>query len=254
MIKWRATVPLGMELREKVEFDHDDRRDIYEYVESNGSVKPGKARKGLDMEPRAFGHHVAILKRDGILIEVDGELRIAYDDEGESTYEADGFEFTIRQAREEDLTGLVGVIRQAIGDGTYVDAETVADIIDHEEVLLRSNELRSRIFFVACVESEVVGWVNLNTNETEKLDHTAELTVGVLEEYRGRGIGGRLIERGLSWARDHDFEKIHNSVPASNEAAIDFLESHGWEVEAVREGHYKIDGDYVDEVMLATTP
>ncbi|MFB6086967.1 MAG: N-acetyltransferase family protein [Haloarculaceae archaeon] len=244
-----------MELTERLEFDHDDRRDIYNYIESHGSVRPEKARRALDMEPRAFGHHVAILKRDGILVEVDGSLRIAYEDDVERSHETDdGFEFTIRRAREEDLTGLVGVIRQSIGDGTYVDAETVADVIDHEEVLMRSNELHSRIFFVATVDNEVVGWVNIGTNETEKLDHTAKLTVGVLEEYRGHGIGSHLLERGLDWADDHGIEKLYNSVPAVNEAAIEFLESHGWETEAVREDHYKVDGEYVDEVMMATSP
>ncbi len=243
-----------MELTAELSFDHDDRRDIYDYVERHGSVKPGKARRALEMEPRAFGHHVAILKRDGVLLESEGELRIAYEDEPQEEFSSDGVQVTIRRAREEDLTGLVGVIRQAIGDGTYVDAETVADVVDHEEVLLRHNELQSRVFFVATVEDDVVGWVNLNTNETEKLDHTAELTVGVLEQYRGHGIGSELLERGLEWATDNGYEKIYNSVPDSNESAIEFLKSHGWEVEAVREDHYKYDGEYLDEVMLATTP
>ncbi|PSP65955.1 GNAT family N-acetyltransferase [Halobacteriales archaeon QH_8_67_27] len=242
-----------MGLTVELEFDHDDRRDIYGYVERHGSVRPGRARRALEMEPRAFGHHVAILKRDGVLLESEGELRIAYEDEVEEEFRSDGVQVTIRRAREEDLTGLVGVIRQAIGDGTYVDAETVADIVDHEEVLFRHNELQSRVFFVATVDGDVVGWVNINTHETEKLDHTAELTVGVLDEYRGHGIGSELLERGLEWAETNGYEKIYNSVPDSNEAAIEFLKAHGWEVEAVREDHYKYNGEYLDEVMLATT-
>jgi len=241
-----------MELTAELEFDHDDRRDIYDYVESHGAVKPSKARRALNMEPRAFGHHVAILKRDGVLEESEDRLRIAYDDEAEAEFESDGVQVTIRRAREEDLTGLVGVIRQAIGDGTYVDAETVADVVDHEEVLLRHNELHSRVFFVATIDGEVVGWVNLTTEETAKLDHTAKLTIGVLEEYRGHGIGSELLERGLEWGEDNGLEKIYNSVPDSNEAAIEFLTAHGWETEAVRENHYKYDGEYIDEVMLAT--
>jgi ribosomal protein S18 acetylase RimI-like enzyme len=241
-----------MELTAELEFDHDDRRDIYDYVERHGAVKPSKARRALNMEPRAFGHHVAILKRDGVLEESADRLRVAYDDEAEAEFESDGVQVTLRRAREEDLTGLVGVIRQAIGDGTYVDAETVADVVDHEEVLLRHNELHSRVFFVATVDSEVVGWVNLTTEETAKLNHTAKLTVGVLEQYRGHGIGSELLARGLEWAEDNEIEKVYNSVPASNEAAIEFLRAHGWETEAVRENHYKYDGEYIDEAMLAT--
>ncbi|WP_302080650.1 GNAT family N-acetyltransferase [Salinibaculum rarum] len=241
-----------MELTDKLEFDHDDRKDIYEYVESNGATRPEKLRNSLTMGERAFGHHTAILRRDGILEEADGKLRIAFDSGTEEEFTSDEVEFTIRQAREEDLTGLVGAIRQAIGGGEYVDAETVADIIDSEGVLLRHNELESRIFFVACVNDEVVGWVHLKHPELEKLSHTAELTVGVLEEYRGHDIGSHLLERGLEWAASKGFEKIYNSIPASNEAAIEFLDSRGWREEARRQDHYKMDGEYVDEVMMAT--
>ena len=99
----------------------------------------------------------------------------------------------------------------------------------------------------------MVGWVHIDANETEKLDHTAELTVGVLAEYRGRSIGSELLARGVEWAADHGIEKIYNSLPATNDRGMEFLEDHGWETEAVRADHYRLDGDYVDEVMMATT-
>jgi len=241
-----------MEGLEKPTFDHKDRRDIYEHVERNGAMEPDAVRRALGIEPRAFGHHVAILKRDKILEERRGKLRIAYEAGAEEEFETDDISFTIRQAREEDLTGLVGAIRQAIGGGEYVRAETVADVVDNEGVLLRHNEIESRIFFVACVDSEVVGWVHLRHVDLDKLSHTAQLTVGVLEEYRGHGIGSHLLERGLEWAAQHGFEKIENALPATNERAIEFLEDRGFEVEATREDHYKLNGTYVDEVMMAT--
>jgi ribosomal protein S18 acetylase RimI-like enzyme len=240
-----------MELTEPLQFDHGDRREIYDYVESHGSVDTERARKALGMEPRPFGHHVAILQRDGMLTRVDDELRIAYADTESQSFETEEVEFTIRQAREEDLTGLVGAIRAAIGSGEYVDAETVADIIDSEGVILRHNDVESRIFFVACVDGDVVGWVHLEHPETTKLSHTAQLTVGVLAQYRGQGIGGRLLDRGTEWAAEKGFEKLYNSVPSTNDEAIEFLEAHDWETEAVREDHYKLGEEYADEVMLA---
>jgi ribosomal protein S18 acetylase RimI-like enzyme len=242
-----------MELTEPLQFDHADRRDIYEYVESHGSVRSENVRRALQMEPRPFGHHVAILQRDGMLKKEENKLRIAYEGGVEESFETDEVEFIIRQARQEDLTGLVGAIRAAIGSGEYVDAETVADVIDNEGVLLRHNAVESRIFFVACVNNDVVGWVHLKHPKTDKLSHTAELTVGVLVQYRGQGIGSHLLERGTEWAADKGYEKLYNSVPSTNQDAIDFLEAHGWETEAIRENHYKMGEDYADEVMLART-
>lgn len=240
-----------MELTEPLQFEHTDRRDIYEYVERRGSVETEELRLSLHMEPRQFGHHVAILKRDGVLEVVDGGLQIAFEDTVEEEFADDDVEFTIRQARQEDLTGLVGAIREAIGGKVYVDAETVADVVDSEGVLLRHNELESRIFFVACVDGEVVGWVHLKHPEMDKLAHTAQLTLGVLEEYRRHGIGSHLLERGLEWATTQGTEKIYNSIPSTNEGAIAFLETHGWDTEAVRERHYQFEDEAIDEVMMA---
>ena len=242
-----------MGVTEELAFGHDDRKRIYEYVERHGSAAPGEVRDALHLDPRGFRHHVAILKRDRRIEDVDGTLRVAFEHGESEEHRADGVEFTIRQARQEDLSGLVGAIRRVAGERTYIVAETVADLIDHEEVLLRHNEIESRMFFVATVGDEVVGWVHLHAPELSKLSHTAELTVGVLEEYRGHGIGSHLLERGLEWAGANGYEKIYQSIPSTNEDAIAFLEAHGWVVEAVREDHYKIRGLYVDEVMMAVT-
>jgi L-amino acid N-acyltransferase YncA len=240
-----------MQFSDELEFSHRDRKDIYEYVEQYGTVEYEDARRALNMSPEAFGHHVAVLRRDGIVSRTDDELRVAFEDGSEETYVDDGLEVTIRQAREDDLTGLVGAIREALADKTYIEGETLADIVESEDVLLRHNDLEKRVFFVACVHGDVVGWVHVNAPELEKLGHTAELTVGLIDEYRGHGIGTNLLDRGVDWALDNGFEKLYNSVPSTNEDAIEFLENRGWETEAVRSEHYRIDGEYVDEVMMA---
>ncbi|QCW02377.1 GNAT family N-acetyltransferase [Natrinema pallidum] len=234
-----------------LEFGHADRKAIYEYVERHGAVDPEETRARLGLDPSGFRHHVAILKRDGRIEAEDGTLRVTIDAGAEEEYVSADLEFHIRPARQEDLTGIVGAIRRVAEEKTYIEAETVADEIDHEEALLRHNELQSRMFFVATVEDDVVGWVHLHAPEIEKLSHTAELTVGVLEDYRGHGVGSHLLSRGLEWAGSNGYEKVYQSVPSINEEAIAFLEEHDWETEAVREDHYKLNGHYVDEVMMA---
>ncbi|WP_254530878.1 GNAT family N-acetyltransferase [Natrinema gelatinilyticum] len=234
-----------------LEFGHEDRKRIYEYVERHGAVDPDKVQERLGLDPGGFRHHVAILKRDGRLEQEDGTLRVTIDAGAEEEYVSEDLEFHIRPARQEDLTGIVGAIRQVAEEKTYIEAESVADEIDHEDALLRHNELESRMFFVATVEEDVIGWVHLYAPELEKLSHTAELTVGVLEEYRTHGVGSHLLSRGLEWASSNGYEKVYQSVPSTNEEAIAFLEEHDWDTEAVRQDHYKLNGHYVDEVMMA---
>jgi ribosomal protein S18 acetylase RimI-like enzyme len=241
-----------MDLTERLNFDHQDRRDVYDYVEAHGEVRADRVRRALSLGPEAFGHHVTVLRRDGYLRKADDRLRVDYPEANAEEHDAGGLTYTIRTARQQDLSGLIDVVREVASEGTYIEAESVADLLDHERVVLRHNDVRSRMVFVACVEDAVVGWVHLDRPRTEKLAHTAVLTVGLSPTYRGRGIGSALLDRGVRWASEHGFEKLYNSVPATNAAAIDFLSARGWETEAVREDHYRIDGEYVDEVMLAT--
>ncbi|NHN48366.1 GNAT family N-acetyltransferase [Halostella sp. JP-L12] len=245
-----------MKLSEPLKIEHDDRRQIFEEIERNGGLPKDRIVTGTVEQQRAARHHVAVLKRDGYLRETEeGRLEPALEvDADAEEFSADDATVTIRPARQADLTGIVGAIRQVAAEKTYIVAESVADELDHQDVLLRHNSLESRMFFVATVDEAVIGWVHLNAPELEKLDHTAQLTVGVIEEYRGEGIGEELLDRATDWASENGFERLYQSVPSTNQRAIDFLEDHGWKVEAVREDHYKLGDEYIDEVMMAATP
>lgn len=241
-----------MRFSDELEFGHRGRQDVYDYVERHGAVDYDEAQRALGMEPEEFGTHVTVLAREGILERdrEENEIRVSFEDDGAETHETD-VRFVIRQAQEEDMGSLVSVIRDSLTDDRYIVGETLADVVDHEEVLLRHNELQSRVVFVATVGGEVVGWVHLDHPEREALAHTAMLTLGVHRDHRGHGIGEKLLERGQRWAEAVGTEKLYNSVPATNEAAIEFLSERGWETEAVRENHYLIDGEHVAEVMMA---
>ncbi len=89
-----------MGFSDQIDFSHRDREEIYEYIERAGTIGYDDARRSLNMSPEAFGHHVAVLERDGIITrDEDENLRVAFDDDSEETYVDDGIEVTIRQAR-----------------------------------------------------------------------------------------------------------------------------------------------------------
>lgn len=242
-----------MQARHKPEFETQDHRRIYEYVERNGLVESPAIAEDLEMDPERFHHEVAMLKRDGYLEEHDGALYVALEAGTAEEYTSDGVEYVIRPARQEDLSGILGAISRITEKQTYLVAESVAEQLDYEGVLIRHNDVETRMFFVATVTDDVVGWTHLEAPELEKLSHAAKLTVGVLEDYRRHGIGGHLLHRGLEWAATQGYRKVYNSIPATNQEAARFLEDHGYETEAIRKEHYMIDDEFVDELMMAKT-
>jgi len=258
---------------QRLAFEDEIDRRIYEYVERNGGASRAEARDAVRVErrlaskpartgpeveevpidPAEFDERVARLEADGLLVADGNRLRVATEGEYDpETVVAGDEEVTIRPARQDDLGGIVDAIREVTAERTHIVAESVAEAVDQEGALLRRNDRVSRMFFVATdAEDAVVGWVEVHGSEMEKLRHTAELTVGVREAHREHGIGSALLSAGIEWADDAGYRKVYQSVPATNEVAVDLLEANGWTVEATRDDHYLVDGDLVDEVMLA---
>ncbi|MEF8890566.1 MAG: GNAT family N-acetyltransferase [Haloferacaceae archaeon] len=229
------------------------RREIYEYVQREGRTSESDLRSALDFDETALGHHLTVLRRHGYLWRSDDEIAVGFGEVPAERHETDEIGYEVRLARAPDRDGLIATIRAVADAGRYIEAESVADVLEEEGAVLRRSPIRSRLVFVARTDGDgVAGWVHLDLPELEKLRHTAVLTVGVHPEWRGHGIGSTLLERGERWAREHGYERLYNSVPATNETAVDWLADRGWHEEAVREGHYRIDGEPVDEMMMAT--
>lgn len=233
----------------------------------------GLAAERTPMPVAQVREHLTALDAGGYLVQENGRYRVAIGDR-RAAHPVDGGTVVIRPARHEELTDLAGVIKDVASEETYIVARTIAEAIDHEETLLRHNERQSRVFFVATYHpngdgeeesdadavstadressEEIVGWVHLEGLRQTELRHVAELTVGVVPDHRREGIGERLLDHGLGWAAEAGYEKIYQTLPATNDDAISFLESAGWDREATHADHYRIDDAYVDEVLLAT--
>jgi ribosomal protein S18 acetylase RimI-like enzyme len=252
-------------------------------VEETAGAKP--PRSGTESESRLpvseFDDHVEELLDSGPLTERDGRLYVEPDAETE-THEADEFEYVVRPADEDDREAVADLIREVAAEGAIVVDERVADALgksptsertrshdatETDGALIRLNERECRMFFVAEIQSgeeeesqdgetddpvdEIVGWVHVQGFNLPARSHTAELTVGVASEYREQGVGGTLLERGMAWADEEECIKVYQSLPATNEAALDMLAEHGWKREATRADHYEVEGVLVDEVQMA---
>lgn len=218
---------------------------------------------------------VETLEEEGYLTEEEGTIRVAL---AVSSIEH-GLEsgtIRLRLAREADREGLLETMRAVASDGPYVVGEDVAERIAREPALVRRNDERSRTFFVAVrvpdhdesesrtddgtpngsadAADELVGWLHIEALELPSLRHTGELTVGIRPDHRRERIGSKLLEYGLEWAEVAGYRKVCQRVPATNEGAIAFLEANDWQREGVREEQYWIDGEFVDEILLATWP
>jgi len=242
-----------MQSLERPTFSNEARAEIYQYVERHGTAARHRTRSAVNLPASEFETELEWLLRKGYLEDDGGTLRLGLSAGAVEDHVGRSFDYTIRPARQEDFEGLVETIRAVTEKDQYVVAESIAERLLYEDTVNRHTTVESRVFFVATREGSVIGWTHLDLPQIEKMQCSAQLTVGVRPSARENGVGSQLMERGLDWAAANGYRKVSNSVPTTNDRALSFLESHGWHTEGIRRDHYTIGGDLVDEAMMAYT-
>ena len=104
---------------------------------------------------------------------------------------------------------------------------------------------------VALDADRVIGWCDIRPHALEGFRHCGELGMGLLPEYRGRGLGRLLVEDVLrrSWA--FGLTRVELEVYASNLAAIRLYERTGFRREGLKRRARFLDGTWDDIVVMA---
>jgi L-amino acid N-acyltransferase YncA len=106
--------------------------------------------------------------------------------------------------------------------------------------------------FVAVREGRVVGWCDIVPMAPfEGFRHNGRLGMGVIADWRGRGLGGALIDAALEAAPRSGFTRIELEAFASNTAALGLYRSRGFEQEGLKRGVRILDGQVEDFVCMA---
>ncbi len=80
-------------------------------------------------------------------------------------------------------------------------------------------------FWVALNDGELVGTIGL-LGKTEKLAYLKRMVVK--KEFRKQGLGQKLLQTALAFARKHGFTTIYAGTVQENPNAIKFYEDHGF--------------------------
>ena len=156
----------------------------------------------------------------------------------------------LRRSRISDAEALRDCVARVAREKRYL---ITVDGFSLEETLafLRRIESEQLIQLVATVDERIVGWCDILPLEAPGFRHVGTLGLGVLAEWRGRGIGRQLIIQTIELARTTGLEKIELTVYSDNTRAMRLYESLGFEYEGRRRNARKLDGTYQDFLLMA---
>ncbi|RSD25460.1 GNAT family N-acetyltransferase [Mesobacillus subterraneus] len=113
-----------------------------------------------------------------------------------------------------------------------------------------SEEDNSNLFLAEAGE-KLAGYLIARGGSAPRNKHTAYLVIGILENWRGNGIGTKLFERLLSWASDTGIHRLELTVVTENLTGLGLYKKMGFEIEGSKKDSLLIDGKYVNEFYMS---
>ena len=159
-------------------------------------------------------------------------------------------QITIRRATPDDAEAISAVWEAVCAERIYTavnrpftpqqERDFIASLSDREGT------------FVAEVDGQVAGFQSLDlwAKYTNSFDHVGAMGSIISPQWRRKGIGQRLAEHTLNFARANGYEKIIIYVRAGNTGAQAFYRNLGFVQKGVLARQVKIDGQYEDEVFM----
>jgi RimJ/RimL family protein N-acetyltransferase len=123
--------------------------------------------------------------------------------------------------------------------------------IETTRAFVLGNIKRGHPQFVAVSAGEVVGWCDVLPLDRPILAHRGVLGMGLLPQFRGQGIGTKLIRSALAAARAFGLHRVELTVREPNSGAIELYRKEGFEIEGVQRDAVMVDGVYEDVVCMA---
>jgi ribosomal protein S18 acetylase RimI-like enzyme len=104
--------------------------------------------------------------------------------------------------------------------------------------------------YYAAENNRVVGWCDIFPFDNPRHSHRGGVGMGMLPEYRGQGLGRKLLEACLKKAKESGLEKAELKVYSNNLSGIALYKKCGFETEGLIKRYRKLDGQYFDAIQM----
>ncbi len=135
---------------------------------------------------------------------------------------------TIRKAAMKDLAAITEIYNEAILK-TVATFDTEPKTVEEQKPWFESHDSRHPIL-VAEQGNAVVGWASLSKwSDRCAYSDTAEISVYVKEEHRGKGTGKKLMREILDQGQKKGLHTVLGRIAESNEVSVRLHEAFGFE-------------------------
>lgn len=161
---------------------------------------------------------------------------------------------TIRMCREDDAVKLIHTIKRYLKDSPGIPMlpeEFVYTPEEEKQLIQRFAVQENSLLLVAEHDGEIIGNIDLTGSQRSRMRHTAMIGMGMLEVWRGQGLGTVLMEQVMLWAKHNPFlEQVWLEVYAENTAGVYLYKKCGFEEKGRYDAFFKHKGIYSDKIIM----
>lgn len=156
----------------------------------------------------------------------------------------------IRKIEGADVKGFYNALCTVASEGVYLLTTTPPSYEKMEKFVLdniRSNNAQ----YVAVLDNQVIGWADIIPSDRNTMTHVGHLGMGVLANFRGKGIGSRLLEKTIAHAWGQKLTRLELEVFSDNEIAIQLYKKNKFDVEGVKKCARLFENKYQNITIMA---
>ncbi|MBM7661328.1 phosphinothricin acetyltransferase [Bacillus mesophilus] len=155
----------------------------------------------------------------------------------------------IRTVNQGDLPSILRIYNQGIED-RIATLETDLKDLPFMEGWFEKHQERYQVI-VAESQNQIVGWASLNPyNLREAYKGVADLSLYIEREFRGKGIGGKLLKEIEGIARENRFHKIILFTFPFNQLGQGLYQNKGYRDVGVFKHQGILDNKFVDVMAM----
>ena len=162
-------------------------------------------------------------------------------------------DFLIREASADDAEEMLHYNNIVGGETDFLSfgADTFNISPEKEARFLeRFKNSKKDLMLVALDGDKIVANASVEGDRRARYSHRSELSITVLKEYWGKGIGSALMERMISFSRDAGYKSIFLDVRADNERAIALYSKFGFLEIGLYKDYFNIEGKFFDAKLM----
>ncbi|MGD8190269.1 GNAT family N-acetyltransferase [Brevibacillus ginsengisoli] len=169
----------------------------------------------------------------------------------------DPLQIIIRPAVPSDAEGFLQLTDEVADETDFLNfgpGEFGLTVEQEREFLEYVSQSTGELCLVAELNGQIIGNLTFRCGTMSRTAHTGEFGVMVAKRFWGMGIGKKLVQNMLDWAKNStegQIRKISLTVRADNERAIRLYENVGFEREGCLRREVFIDGRFYDAIQMS---